>query len=97
MFAAYPTSRAAEGRRLCAVATGDRPGPIETFGLRRYDIRRRLLDDPARIEAILKAFAAAGPTGATEAEVAAAIRYPVASVGRAALWLLKYNFLVEIP
>jgi glycosyltransferase involved in cell wall biosynthesis len=82
MFAAYPTSRAPEGRRLCAVATGDRPGPVETFGLRRYDIRRRLLDDPARIEAILKAFAAAGPTGATEAEVAAAIRWPRSAAPR---------------
>jgi glycosyltransferase involved in cell wall biosynthesis len=97
MFAAYPTARAAEGRRLRAVATGVRPGPRETFGLRNYDMRRRLLDDPARIETILKAFAAAGPSGATEADVAAAIRYPVASVSRAVLWLLKYNFLVEIP
>jgi glycosyltransferase involved in cell wall biosynthesis len=97
MFAAYPTTRAAEGRRLRAVATGARPGPRETFALRNYEIRRRLLDDPARIEMILKAFAAAGPAGATEAEVAAAIRYPVASVGRAVLWLLKYHFLVEIP
>jgi glycosyltransferase involved in cell wall biosynthesis len=97
MFAAYPTTRAAEGRRLCAVATGERPGPRETFALRNYDIRRRLLDDPARIEAILQAFAAAGPAGATEAEIAAAIRYPATSVGRVALWLLKYHFLVEVP
>ncbi len=97
MFAAYPTTRAAETRRLRAVATGDRPGPRETFALRNYAMRRRLLDDPARIEAILAAFAAAGPPGATEAEVAAALRCPPASVGRAALWLLKYNFLEEIP
>jgi glycosyltransferase involved in cell wall biosynthesis len=97
MFAAYPTTRAAEGRRLRAVAVGERPGPRETFALRNYDLRRRLLDDPARIEAILNAYAAAGAAGATEAEIAAAIRYPVAAVGRAALWLLKYHFLVEIP
>ncbi len=97
MFAAYPTARATETRRLRAVATGNRPGLRETFDLRNYASRRRLLDDPARIEAILKVFAAAGQAGATEVEVAATIRYPVASVGRAVLWLLKYNFLVEIP
>ncbi len=97
MFAAYPTTRAPATRRLRAVATGSRPGPRETFDLRNYASRRRLLDDPARIEAVLKAIAAAGPNGATEAEIAATLRYPVASVARAVLWLLKYNFLVEIP
>lgn len=97
MFAAYPTTRAPATRRLRAVATGSRPGLRETFDLRNYASRRRLLDDPARIEAILKAFTAAGQAGATEVEVSATLRYPVASVGRAVLWLLKYNFLVEIP
>ena len=97
MFAAYPTTRAAEGRRLRAVAVGERPGPRETFALRHYDMRRRLLDDPARIETIFNAYVAAGAAGATEVEIAAAIRYPVSAVGRAALWLLKYHFLVEIP
>lgn len=97
MFAAYPTTRAAEGRRLRAVDIGGRPGPRETFALRNYDMRRRLLDDPARIEAVFKAFATAGQSGATEAEIATTVRYPVASVARAAIWLLKYHFLVEIP
>jgi glycosyltransferase involved in cell wall biosynthesis len=97
MFAAYPTLRAAETRRLRAVAATGRPGPRQTFALRNYDLRRRLLDDPARIEAILAAFAAAGPAGGTEAEIAGALRLPASTVGRAALWLLKYHFLEEAP
>lgn len=96
MFAAYPTTRAPESRRLRALPTGSRPGPRETFDLRDYAARRRLLDDPARIEAICKAFAAAGPSGATEAQVASALRFNPASVARAVLWLLKYNFLEEV-
>ena len=97
MFAAYPTLRAAPDRRLRAAATGNRPGPRETFELRNYAARRRLLDDPARIETVLAAYAAAGPEGATEAEIAAVTRIPVAAVGRMALWLLKYNFLQGTP
>ncbi len=96
MFASYPTTRAAPDRRLCAVVTNGRPGPRDTFALRNYAARRRLLDDPARIEAVLAAYAATGDKGATEAEVAVAIRYPASAVGRAALWLLKYHFLQEI-
>lgn len=65
------------------------------FGLRNYALRRRLIDDPARIEAVRAAFAAAGPQGATEAEIAAALRLSPAVVGRATLWLLKYDYLVE--
>lgn len=97
MFAAYPTFRAAPDRRLRAATTGDRPGPRETFDLRNYAARRRLLDDPARIEAVLAAYAAAGAAGATEAEIAAATGSPVAAVGRISLWLLKYNFLQGTP
>ena len=97
MFAAYPTLRAAPDRRLRAVATGGRPGPRDTFGLRNYAVRRRLLDDPARIEAVLAAYAAAGPVGASEAEIAVVTRTPVAAVGRISLWLLKYHFLQGTP
>ena len=97
MFAAYPTRRAPETRRLRAVALAGRPGPRETFAMRNYDLRRRLLDDPGRIEAILAAYAAAGPAGATEADIAAALRLPAATVARTALWLLKYHFLEEVP
>ncbi|WP_149586749.1 glycosyltransferase family 4 protein [Tabrizicola flagellatus] len=97
MFAAYPTTFAAEDRRLRAHALGDRPSPAEMFGLRNYALRRRLIDDPARIEAVRAAYAAAGPQGATEAEIAAALRLSPAVVGRAALWLLKYDYLEEAP
>jgi hypothetical protein len=97
MFAAYPTARAAPDRRLCAVDKGNRPGPRDTFELRNYAVRRRMLDDPARIETVLAAYAAAGAAGATEAEIAAVTRIPVAAVGRISLWLLKYHFLQGTP
>lgn len=93
MFAAYPTTRAPVDRRLRIVATGDRPGPQETMALRNYAVRRRLLDNPARIEAVLAAYAAAGPTGATETTIATATGFPITAVGRMSLWLLKYHFL----
>jgi glycosyltransferase involved in cell wall biosynthesis len=95
MFAAYPSGFAADDRRLAAVMTGDRPGPTETFALRGYAMRRRLLDDPARIERILDAYRAAGPSGATEAEITIATGISVAVVARVSLWLCKYHFLQE--
>jgi glycosyltransferase involved in cell wall biosynthesis len=96
MFAAYPTAFAAPDRRLVAVATGDRPGPREVLTLRNYAFRRRLLEDPARIEAVLAAYAAAGPQGATETEIATASGLPISVIGRVSLWLLKYHFL-KVP
>lgn len=96
MFAAYPTGFAAPDRRLAAVATGDRPGPAGTFALRNYAQRRRLLEDPARIEQVLAAYDAAGPQGATEADIVAATGLPISVIGRISLWLLKYHFL-KVP
>jgi glycosyltransferase involved in cell wall biosynthesis len=96
MFAAYPTRRAAPDRRLRAVEIPGRPTPTETFELRNYAMRRRLLDAPARIETVLAAYTATGLAGATEADIARAIRFPPASVGRITLWLLKYHFLTEV-
>lgn len=99
MFAGYPSSPAGPlaTRRLRAVPLGDRPDVAATFGLRRYAAGRRLIDDPARVQAILDSFAAAGPEGSSPTEVAARMRLPVAPVGRACLWLLKYHFLEEVP
>ena len=96
MFSAYPTSFADPDRRLRATGHPNQPAPRETFTLRNYAVRRRLLEDTARIETILAAYAASGPTGATEAEIAATTRLPRLMVGRVSLWLLKYNFL-EVP
>lgn len=96
MFAAYPTAFAADSRRLAVTAVPNRAAPREVLALRNYGVRRRLLEDPARIETILAAYAAAGPAGATEAEIAAATRLPAAMVARASLWLLKYHFLHEV-
>jgi glycosyltransferase involved in cell wall biosynthesis len=97
MFAAYPTRFAPANRRLCAVDTGARPGIADTFALRNYSARRRLIEDPARIQTILAAFAATGPAGATDAEIATATSLPPAIVARVAMWLLKYHFLTEAP
>lgn len=97
MFATYPTQFAPVDRRLCAVDIGLRPGPRDTITLRNYAARRRLLEDPARIEAILAAYATSSPSGTTEAEVAAATRLHPTIVARVTLWLLKYHFLTEAP
>ncbi len=97
MFAAYPTAFAAEDRRLAATSAPGRPAPREILALRDYAARRRLLEDPTRIETILAAYAATGAAGATEAEIAAATRLPGPMVARVSLWLLKYHFLQESP
>jgi glycosyltransferase involved in cell wall biosynthesis len=97
MFAAYPTAFAPPDRRLAATAPGPGLPPREMFGLRNYSARRRLVEDPARIEAILAAYAAGGAHGATEAEVATATGLAPPVVARTALWLLKYGYLTERP
>jgi hypothetical protein len=97
MFAAYPSPRPPADRRLVAVPAQGQPGPVELFALRGYANRRRLLDDPARIETILAAFRSAGPQGLTEAEAVAATGLNPAIVARATLWLLKYHLLTEAP
>jgi glycosyltransferase involved in cell wall biosynthesis len=97
MFAAYPTRISPPARRFRAVDTGGRPDVATTFALRDYSHGRRMIEDPARVAAILAAFAAAEPGGATETDVATATGLPPAMVGRSTLWLLKYHFLIEVP
>jgi glycosyltransferase involved in cell wall biosynthesis len=99
MFAGYPTQPGPDRgtRRLCVVGLGARPDVAETIALRRYAASGRLVEDPARIQAALQAYAATGPAGATEAEVAAATGLHPGSIARATLWLLKYHFLTEAP
>lgn len=96
MFAAYPTAFAPPDRRLAATP-GPGPTPTEMFTLRAYAVRRRLIENPGRIETVLAAFATTGPQGATEAEIASAARLPQPVVARIALWLLKYGYLTEVP
>lgn len=99
MFAGYPSAPAPDraSRRLRAVALGLRPGIAETFALRRYAASRRLIEDPVRLQTILAAFDAAGQTGSTIPEVAAATGLSPAAIVRAALWLAKYHFLEDCP
>lgn len=99
MFAGYPSApRPVRATRLLrAVPVEGRPDVMQTFALRRYQASRRLIEDPARVQTILDAFAASGPTGATEGAISAATRLAPAVVARATLWLLKYHFLVEVP
>ena len=98
MFAGYPSAPAPQRgtRKLCAVPLAARPDIAQTFALRRYQASRRLIEEPARLQTILDAFAAAGPDGATEGAVAGATQLPPQVVARATLWLLKYHFLVEV-
>ncbi len=95
MFAAYPTAFASETRRLAVAASRPALAPDEMFTLRNYIARRRLIEDPRRIEVILTAFASAGPLGATEAAIATSVGLPPVMVARVALWLLKYGYLQE--
>lgn len=98
-FEGYPSHPAPDRstRRLRAVDTGSRPDIAATFALRRYGALNRLIEDPARLQQILAAHAAAGQTGATLAEVAALTGLPPQSIARATLWLSKYHFLEDIP
>ncbi len=96
MFGAYPSAPAPNPRRhLRAVDIGARPDLAQTFALRRYAESRRMIEDPARLQAILAYFTGNEAAGATVDEVAAKMRLPRPVVARAALWLMKYHFLTE--
>jgi glycosyltransferase involved in cell wall biosynthesis len=97
MFAAYPTRRADADRRLRATDSGLRPGPVEMIKLRNYAFRRRFVEDAGRIETILAHFATSGPQGAGEIEIAAATGFTRLMVARSVMWLLKYDYLTEVP
>lgn len=99
MFAGYPSSPLpdTQSRRLRAVPLADRPDVSGTFALRRYADSGRLIERPDRLQAILDAYAAAGPQGATRSEVAARLGLSGPALGRLSLWLLKYHFLEEAP
>jgi glycosyltransferase involved in cell wall biosynthesis len=94
MFAAYPTAFAPTGRRLASASPGPAIPPREMFALRNYALRRRLIEDPGRIETVLAA--ARTTPGATEAELAAATGLGPGVVARIVLWLLKYGYLTEV-
>ena len=93
MFAAYPTHLQPASRRLRPVTLGPRPDLAATFALRDYRAIRRLVEDPARLQAILAAYA----PEATPETVAIATGLAPATVARATAWLLKYHFLEEAP
>lgn len=96
MFARYPSDPAPDrNRRLRAVVTGGRPDIAETFALRRYAASGRLIEDPARLQTILAAFAVGGSDGATVDQIAKSFGLGQAVMARAVLWLLKYHFLEE--
>ncbi len=99
MFAAYPSRPAPDHstRRLRAVKVGQLPDVTDTFALRGYIARKRLIEDPARLQSILAAWAAAGPAGATQRDVAARTGLDAHTIARSTLWLLKYHFLEDAP
>lgn len=97
MFETYPSQPAPNlvDRRLRAVAIGTRPDIAESFALRRYASSNRMIEDPARLQLILTAYAASGAGGATLTDITAATRLSRPVVARASLWLAKYHFLEE--
>lgn len=97
MFARYPSEPAPDpaARRLRVTPLANRPDIAETFALRHYAALNRPIEDPARLQAILAAFSAAGPDGATTAMTSAGTGLPPSVLARAVLWLLKYHFLEE--
>jgi len=92
-FQDYPTqSGHAPNRRFKAQARDDRPDLEATLSLRDYERVKRLFESRPRITAILAALDAAGPDGATAADLSAAAGLPLRSVQRAIYWLMKYDF-----
>ena len=99
MFKAYPSAPVPDiaSRRLAATDLGPRPDIARTFELRRYSDSRRLIDSPQRLQDLLAAYAAAGSPGLTVVEAATASGLSPVAAARATVWLLKYDFLHEVP
>ncbi len=97
MFARYPSHPAPDAtRRLRAVPLDGRPTVADTLTLRRYAASGRMVEGESRIEAVLQAYAARGPNGASEAEIAQETGLHPGTVARAGLWLAKYHFLEDV-
>ena len=99
MFKAYPSAPVPDiaSRRLAATDLGPRPDIARTFELRRYSDSRRLIDSPQRLQDLLAAYAAAGSPGLTVVEAATVSGLSPVAAARATVWLLKYDFLHEVP
>jgi hypothetical protein len=99
MFRDYPSAPAPDiaTRRLAATDPGPRADVARMFELRRYSESRRMIEAPRRLEALLAAYTAAGASGLTVDEAAAASGLSRAAVARASVWFLKYHFLREVP
>jgi len=97
MFGGYPSHAPPDPahRRLRAILTGSRPDVAETIALRRYAASGRFVEAERRIVAVLQAFAASGPSGATEAAIVTSTGLHPGAVARATLWLAKYHFLED--
>ncbi len=96
-FEGYPTTpRHPEPRRYRAVPLVSRPDVAATMALRNYAATRRLIEDPARMTAILDGLAASGSAGASVDEITATTGLPPRIVQRVLVWLLKYHFTEDM-
>ncbi|MFZ1469915.1 MAG: glycosyltransferase family 4 protein [Paracoccaceae bacterium] len=92
-FRTYPSAIGpAADRRFHARPRDDRPDLIATLDLRNYERVKRLFESRPRVTALLAALDAAGPDGATAAELATAASLSPRVVQRAIYWLMKYDF-----
>ena len=96
LFAAYPSKPPFDLHAARFVATPLPPGRLDAramLDLRDYEKQRRLIEDRSRIIAVLAAVQGAGAAGLRVPEIAVTLEMPLAPVARAAMWLLKYDYL----
>lgn len=94
LFRSYPTRLiGGDARRYVAAPLAGRPDLRATLALREYDVIKRVIETPDRIEAVLAAITSRGDDGASADDVAAALDLQSRVVERVALWLLKYDFI----
>lgn len=94
LFGAYPTELVQFGTtRLVARDLTGRATLDEVLTTRNYEGVKRIFTPRPQIAAILAALTAAGPAGATGADLAQSLKLPAPAVDRAVIWLLKYDFI----
>lgn len=94
LFGAYPTELVHFGStRLVARDTAARPPLDEVLSVRNYEGVKRIFLPRPQIAAVLAGLQAAGPAGATGAELARSLNIAPPAIDRALIWLLKYDFI----
>ncbi|MCX8507317.1 MAG: glycosyltransferase family 4 protein, partial [Rhodobacteraceae bacterium] len=93
LFRSYPTGQLRfGGEAYVATDLTGRAGVADLWALRDYTTLKRTLQTEAEVTALHRALVAAGQGGASAAALAAASKLPLATVERALMWLLKFDF-----